>query len=415
MIMIENKSLKFYNIGLSYKKADVAIRSKFSISQENQLKLLNAIKQKGSEGAVVLSTCNRVEIFGFAKHPFELIEELCHYSNGTVDEFIKVSHIYKSNLAINYVFRIATGLDSQILGDYEIVGQIKRAFKQAKKAGATNMFLERLFNAALHASKEVKNKTKLSSGITTVSYAAIQYLQQNIDNLNNKKIILYGLGNIGKYTALNIKEYINVKKVILINRTFKKAEGYAKEFNLVAVREENLQSELKTADILIVATGANKPIITANHISENKNLTILDLSIPRNVAVELGKLDNINLIDVDELSKITDKTIALRRAQVPLAESIIEKNKRELLEWIEGRKHTPALKQLKQSLEVLQIEGIDYYRKKDPDFNVKQAELITSHIIQKITTKFAKHLKNEDTQIGNSIALIRNIFEVEAN
>jgi len=413
--MIENKSLKFYNIGLSYKKADVAIRSKFSISQENQLNLLKAVKQKGSEGAVVLSTCNRVEIFGFAKHPFELIEELCNYSNGTVDEFIKVSHIYKSNRAIDYVFRIATGLDSQILGDYEIVGQIKMAFKQAKEAGATNMFLERLFNAALHASKKVKNKTKLSSGTTTVSYAAIQYLQENIDNFADKKVILYGLGNIGKHTALNIKEYIDVKNVVLVNRTFKKAEEYAKEFNLIAAREEKLKTELETADILIVATGANKPIITTDLINKNKNLTILDLSIPRNVAVELGELDNINLINVDKLSKITDKAIALRRTQIPLAEVIIEKNKKELLEWIEGRKHTPALKQLKQSLEVLQVEGIDYYKKKNPDFNVEQAELITSHIIQKITTKFAKHLKNEDTQIGNSIALIRNIFEVEAN
>jgi len=413
--MVENNSSKFYNVGLSYKKADVAMRSKFSISQENQISLLKAIKRKGSEGAVVLSTCNRVEIFGFARHPFELISELCNYSNGTVDEFIKVSHIYKSNQAIDYAFRIATGLDSQILGDYEIVGQIKMAFKQAKEAGATNTFLERLFNASLHASKLVKNKTKLSSGTTTVSYAAIQYLQENINNLNDKKVILYGLGDIGKHTALNIKEYVDVKNVVLVNRTYKKAERYAKEFNLMVAKEENLKDELKSADVLIVATGANKPIITADLITDNKNLTILDLSIPRNVAIEIGELDNINLIDVDELSKITDKTITLRHSQIPLAEAIIEENKKDLLTWIEGRKHIPALKQLKQSLETLQVEGIDYYKKKNPDFDVKQAEIITSHIIQKITTKFAKHLKNENTQIGNSIELIRNIFEVEAN
>jgi len=411
--MIENKSLKFYNIGLSYKKADVAIRSKFSISQENQINLLKAVKDKGSEGAVVLSTCNRVEIFGFARHPFELIEELCRFSNGTVDEFIKVSHIYKSNQAIDYAFRIATGLDSQILGDYEIVGQIKMAFKQAKEADATNMFLERLFNAALHASKLVKNHTKLSSGTTTVSYAAIQYLQENIDKLNDKKVILYGLGDIGKHTALNIKEYIDIKNVVLINRTLSKAQQFAKDYNLTAVKEENLKEELKSADILIVATGANKPIITNDLITENKNLTILDLSIPRNVAIELGELDYITLIDVDELSKITKKTVALRHAQIPLAEAIIEENKKELLSWIEGRKHTPALKQLKKSLETIQLEGIDYYKKKNPEFNIEQAEIITSHIIQKITTKFAKHLKNENTQIGNSIELIREIFEVE--
>lgn len=411
--MIETGSLKFYNIGLSYKKADVAMRSKFSISHENQIKLLKSLKEKGSEGAVVISTCNRIEIFGFAKHPFELIEELCNYSEGTIDELIKVCHVFKSYQAIDYAFRIATGLDSQILGDYEIVGQLKAAFKQAKKAGATNMFLERLFNAALHASKQVKNNTKLSSGTTTVAYAAIQYLQENIPQLNNKKVVLYGLGNIGKHTALNIKEYIDVNNVILINRTFHKAQEFAVEYNLKAQKEENLKTELASADILIVATGSSVPTITQELIDSKRNLCILDLSIPSNVDAKLGNLDNITLINVDQLSKITDKTIAIRQTQIPFAEAIIEENKKELLEWVEGRKHTPALAELKKSLETLQVEGISYFKRKNPEFDCGQAELITSHMIQKITTKFAKHLKNDDTQIGNSIELIRKIFEVE--
>jgi glutamyl-tRNA reductase len=170
---------------------------------------------------------------------------------------------------------------------------------------------------------------------------------------------------------------------------------------------------LQTTDILIVATSSSKPTINLELIPTDKNITILDLSIPSNVAAEVGNLANVKLINVDELSKITDKTIVLRQMQIPFAEAIIEENKKELLEWVEGRKHTPALKEFKQYLEVLQNEGIDYYKKKNPDFDIAQAELITSHIIQKITTKFAKHLKHEDTQIGNSIELIRKIFEVE--
>ena len=412
--MNDNNSLKFYNIGLSYKKADVATRSKFSITHENQIQLLKALKEKGSEGSIVISTCNRIEIFGFAKHPFVLIEELCNFSEGSVDELIKVCHIYKSYQAIDYVFRIATGLESQILGDYEIVGQLKIAFKQAKKAGATNMFLERLFNAALHASKQVKNKTKLSSGTTTVSYAAIQYLQDNASQIDAQKVVLYGLGDIGKHTALNIKEYVKVDNVVLVNRTFEKAAQFAEQFQLKAQKEENLKEELETTDLLIVATGSSKPTITKDLISKTKKLTILDLSIPSNVDVALGEYGNITLVNVDELSKITDNTIAVRQSQIPLAEAIIEENKKDLLEWVEGREHTPALAELKKSLEVLQVEGISYFKKKDPDFNCGQAELITSHIIQKITTKFAKHLKSEETQIGSSIELIRQIFEVEA-
>jgi len=403
-------ALKFYNVGLSYKKADVGLRSLFSVSKENQKKLLKAIINKGSEGALILSTCNRVEIFGFAKHPFELIEELCHYSNGNIDDFIKVSHIYKSNQAIDYAFRIATGLDSQILGDYEIVGQIKEAFKQAKEVGATNMFLERLFNAALHASKQVKNQTKLSSGTTTVAYAAIQYMQKHIPYLESKKIVLYGVGEIGKHTALNIKKYINLDDVVVINRTFSKAKQFAEQYNLTAQKEENLKSEIKGADVLVVATGARKPTVSVKDIPKNKKLTIIDLSIPRNVDLAVSNFDNVNLINVDELSKITHKNLALRKSQIPLAETIIEKNKKELLEWIASRKHMPAILELKKSLEKIQCEGIDFHKKKNPNFDTKQAEEITSHLIQKITTKFAKHLKQDDTQIGKSIDVIRKVF-----
>lgn len=408
-----NKAMKFYNVGLSYKKADVAMRSQFSVSKENQIKLLKAIKNKGSEGVLILSTCNRVEIFGFAKHPFELIEELCNYSNGTVDNFIKVSHVYTSNQAINYAFRIATGLDSQILGDYEIVGQIKMAFKQAKKLGVTNMFLERLFNAVLHASKEVKNQTRLSSGTTTVSYAAIQYMQENIADLDSKKVVLYGIGEIGKHTALNIKEYIHLKDVVIINRTFSKAQQFAKEYNLVAKKEAHLKEEIAQADVLIVATGADVPTVKLDAIPTDKQLTIIDLSIPRNVEIAIADNKNVTLVDVDILSQITDKTIALRQEQIPLAEAIIERNKAELLEWIGGRKHTPAILELKKSLETLQIEGIDFCKKKNPNFDTEQAEMITSHLIQKITTKFAKHLKQDDTQIGKSIDVIRQVFVCE--
>jgi len=411
--MDENTVMKFYNVGLSYKKADVCMRSQFSISKENQIKLLKAINKKGSEGVLVLSTCNRVEIFGFAKHPFELIEELCNYSNGTVDDFIKVSHIYKSNQAIDYAFRIATGLDSQILGDYEIVGQIKEAFNQAKELGVINMFLERLFNAALHASKQVKNQTKLSSGTTTVSYAAIQYLQENIKDLKSKKVLLYGMGTIGKHTVLNIKEYMDLDNVVLMNRTYSKAQHFAEQFNLVAKKEENLKEEIAKADILIVATGAAKPTVTKECISTDKKLTIIDLSMPRNVESDIRNYNNITLVDVDKLSKITDKTLALRREQIPLAEAIIEENKAELLEWISGRKHTPAILELKKSLETLQNEGIDFYKKKNPNFDTEQAALITSHLIQKITTKFAKHLKQDNTQIGKSIDVMRRVFEFE--
>ena len=147
---------KLYNVGLSYKKADVKVRGDFSISKENQKLLLKEAKSKGIDGIFVLSTCNRTEITGFAKHPFELISLMVKYSKGSVEEFINVSNVYKNNDAVNHLFNISTGLESQILGDYEIVGQLREAYKQAKKAGTTNTYIERLMNLVLQASKDVK-------------------------------------------------------------------------------------------------------------------------------------------------------------------------------------------------------------------------------------------------------------------
>ena len=194
----ENLPTKFYNVGLSYKKADVKVRGAFSITKENQKLLLKEAKDNGIDGIFVLSTCNRTEITGFAKHPFELISLLIKYSNGTVEDFIKVSNVHKNKDAVRHLFQIGTGLDSQILGDYEIVGQLKEAFKLAKKIGTTNAYLERLMNLVLQASKDVKNNTKLSSGTTSVAYAAVQYIVENVVDYNNKNILIYGLGEIGK-------------------------------------------------------------------------------------------------------------------------------------------------------------------------------------------------------------------------
>ena len=148
---------KLYNVGLNYKKADINVRGAFSITKENQVLLLKEAKENGCEGLFVVSTCNRTEITGFAEHPFELISLLVKYSKGKVADFIHVSNVYKNKAAVNHLFNIGVGLESQILGDYEIVSQLKNSFNQAKKLGTTNAYLERLINLVLQASKEVKN------------------------------------------------------------------------------------------------------------------------------------------------------------------------------------------------------------------------------------------------------------------
>ncbi|MCG8893516.1 glutamyl-tRNA reductase [Tenacibaculum finnmarkense] len=404
-----NKNL--YNIGVSYKKADATIRGKFSISKENQVALLEDAKQSGIDGIFVLSTCNRTEITGFAAHPFQLISLLCKYSNGVIEEFAEVSNVYKNNEAIRHLFRMGTGLDSQILGDYEIVGQLRQAFKLAKEIGTVNAYFERLLNHVMQASKRVKNETKLSSGTTSVSYAAVQYLIKNLPSYNAKNMLVFGLGKMGKHTCKNLAEYTQNKSVRLVNRTEEKAIEFVKEHPAIQnAKFENLNKEIANTDVLIVSTGAAQATIKREHVLTKNPLLILDLSMPANVSKEVADLPNVTLINVDELSKITDETLAIRQQEVPAAEKIIEIYKNEFKEWLNHRKFTPAITALKESLKTIQQDEIAFHKKKIKDFDESQAEVITSRFIQKITTQFVKHLKTEETSVSNSIEVMAKVF-----
>jgi glutamyl-tRNA reductase len=402
----------FYNIGVSYKKADAKTRGKFSVSKENQAVLLNAAKEKGITSIFIVSTCNRTEIFGFVNNACSLIELLCDFSEGTVEEFSAICNIYKDQEAVNHLFKIGTGLESQILGDYEIVGQLRQSFKLAKQLNTTNSFIERLVNSVLQASKRVKNDTKLSSGTTSVSYAAIQYIIKNLPDYNSKNILVFGLGKMGKHTCKNLAEYTQNKQVCLINRTEEKAIQFVKEHNSIRKSViEKLKEEVSIADVLILSTGADKPTITKEHIADNKEILILDLSMPENVAKDVTDINGVSLINIDELSKITDETLAIRQKEIPMAEKIIETHKEEFNSWLNHRRFTPAIAALKESLEIIKKDEINFQKKKISNFDENQAEILTSRFIQKITTQFVKHLKDEKTSVSESIEVLQKVFQ----
>ena len=410
--MQEERQEDFYNIGVSYKKADVNTRGKFSLTKENQSSLLKLAKEKGFKGVFIISTCTRTEISGFAERPCQLIELLCEFSEGSIQEFAKVSNIYKNQEAIHHLFRIGTGLESQILGDYEIVGQLRKSFNLAKSLKATNAYSERLINSVLQASKRVKNETKLSSGTTSVSYAAVQYIIKNLPDYNSKNILVFGLGKMGKHTCKNLAEYTQNKSVCLINRTEEKTNEFVKEHTFIRKAVfENLSEEIKKAAVLIVSTGSDKPTITKEHIGTHKELLILDLSMPENVEKEVTENTNVSLVNIDELSKITDETLAARQLEVPFAEAIIETHKAEFNEWLNHRRFTPAIAALKKSLENIKNDEINFQKKKIAHFDESQAEILTSRFIQKITTQFVKHLKDEETSVSQSLQVINKVFK----
>ena len=406
------KHKTFYSIGLSYKKADAVVRGKFSLDANAKTNVLLQAKTEGIESLIVTSTCNRTEIYGYAEHPFQLIKLICENSNGTVEEFQKVGFVYKHQEAIDHMFRVGTGLDSQILGDFEIIGQLKNSFEESRTLGLVNTFLDRLINTVIQTSKKIKNETEISSGATSVSFAAVQYIMKTVENIGDKNILLFGTGEIGRNTCENLVKHTKNEKITLINRTKSSAEILAGKLNLVVKDYADLHLELQKADVLVVATGAQSPTIDKTLLNLKKPLLILDLSIPKNVNANVEQIQGITLIHMDNLAQMTDDTLERRKQHIPAAEAIIEDMKLELNTWMNGRKYAPTIHALKAKLNDIVASELTLHRKKLPNFDEEQAELISSRIIQKITNHFASHLKDENTSVDESIEFIEKVFQI---
>jgi glutamyl-tRNA reductase len=408
----QSKHHYFYSVGLSYKKADAEMRGKFSLDTLAKTRLLEQAKTEGIESLIVTSTCNRTEIYGFAEHPFQLIKLICENSNGSVEEFQKVGFVYKNQEAITHIFRVGTGLDSQILGDFEIISQIRSSFTQSKAMDLTNNFMERLVNAVIQASKKIKNDTEISSGATSVSFAAVQYIMKNVEDVGNKNILLFGTGKIGRNTCENLVKHTKNEHITLINRTKDKAERLAGKLNLIVKDYSELHLELQKADVVVVATGAQNPTVDKAILNLKKPLLILDLSIPKNVHADVEELNDVTLIHMDYLSQLTDETLENRKNHIPAAEAIIEEIKEEFNVWTKGRKFAPTIHALKEKLNAMKVSELNFQSKKIADFNEQQAEIISARIIQKITTQFANHLKDDDTMVDESIEWIEKVFKI---
>jgi glutamyl-tRNA reductase len=407
-----SKHLYFYSVGLSYKKADAVIRGRFSLDAFAKTRLLEQAKEEGIESLIVTSTCNRTEIYGFAEHPFQLIKLICENSRGSVEEFQKVGFVYKNQEAITHMFRVGTGLDSQILGDFEIISQIRTSFSQSKSLGLASNFMERLVNAVIQASKKIKTDTEISSGATSVSFASVQYIIKNVEDIGNKNILLFGTGKIGRNTCENLVKHTKNDHITLINRTKDKAERLAGKLNLIVKDYSELHLELQKADVVVVATGAQNPTVDKAILNLKKPLLILDLSIPKNVNQDVEELEGVTLIHMDYLSQLTDETLENRKKHIPAAEAIIEEIKEEFNIWTKGRKFAPTIHALKDKLNAIKKSELDFQSKKISDFNLEQAEIISARIIQKITTHFANHLKDDDTMVDESIEWIEKVFKI---
>lgn len=378
---------KFFVAGINYKKTDTSVRGSFAIGHEQYENLLQSANTRGLNELFVLSTCNRTEIYGFAETSDQLITLLSDHTQGSKELFESLAYCKSGIDAIRHLFQVSAGLDSQILGDYEIVGQIRQAVKFARERKFIHSFMERIVNSVLQSSKVIKNETELSGGTVSVSFTAVQFIRERWQSIDDKKILLLGVGKIGRSTCKNLIEYLGTKEITLINRTEEKAADLASELGLRFASADQLEELLAESDIVLVATNAPEPVIFKDQLENKGKKLILDLSIPCNVEKQAGDLENITLVDVDELSKLKDETLLMREKEVPKAMEIITTHLNDLMEWYEMRKHVPVLKAVKTKLKEIHNSSLIIHSSFDDAFLNNNPDEKIQRIINGMATK----------------------------
>ena len=400
----------FFVVGVSYKTANIDLSGKFSLNDtQHHALFLEAQKQKIKD-LIVVNTCNRTELYAWVPDSKTLVNLLCDHSDGDKKSFEQIGYTLKGEDGINHVFRVGTGLESQILGDFEIISQIKQSFFRSKKMGLAEGYLEHFINAVINASKRIKTETKISSGATSVAFASVQYILKNTQNISKKNILLFGTGKIGANTCKNLIKHTQNDQITLINRTQSRADKIANKFPVVVKPFSELTSCIHEADILIVATGAQNPTISKELIHNSKPLLILDLSIPRNVDTKINEIGNVKVIHLDELSQITDATFEIRKRYIPKAELILNEIKNEFLSWIKHRKYIPALNAFKEKIITSEKKEseLKVYLNNCFGFQRKQ------RIAQKITGQIAAYIRENPNQAEKTIDLIADVFELNS-
>ncbi|MGC4057054.1 MAG: glutamyl-tRNA reductase [Chitinophagaceae bacterium] len=353
MSLLKNIS-DFHIAGISYRNTDAETRGRFAINEQQYRNLLSTAADFGIEEFFVVSTCNRTEIYGFAPSAAHLAGFLCSQTEGDGNSFHQLSYRKNGRSALEHLFHVSAGLDSQILGDYEIISQIKLAVKTAKENRCTGLFTEKLLDHTLQSSRNIRSRTQLSSGSVSVSFAAAQYIRQHFTETADKKILLLGTGKIGRNTCKNIVSTLGTKDITLINRTNAKAEALARELGIRFQPYECLETEAARADVILVATNAPQPTLLQKHLEHSAASLVIDLSIPNNVEMSVAGYKGICLVNVDELSKVADATLQKRKLEIPKAQQLIQEQINEFKNWYVMRQHVPVIRAVKSTLENIQ-------------------------------------------------------------
>lgn len=381
-------------IGITFKNADSVIRSAFSISAEKQNECYDLAGSFKFNDFVVLSTCNRTEIYGVGcpAHAEQILTTICNQPKELLDNY---KFVKTGEGAIAHIFQVASGLDSQILGDYEILGQFKNACKLSKENGLLGPVFERMANICIQASKEIKTKTALSKGTVSASFAAIEILKEKIAE-KPTKCLLIGTGKFGNNISKNIKHYLPHFELTISNRTYSTALDIATTHGFALLPYKNLNDHLKDFEVIILSTASDQYIITPENLAKSKNKLILDLSIPQTVHPDCKTNKDVDVLDIDSISAILNKSLENRKTYLPIANHIINTHIATFIDWNDFYKKRNQIVSLKKML-IEASKGCPHLAKLDETLRDEMVNKTIQTFV--VSLKQNKNLKFEPERI----------------
>ena len=410
--------------GLNHKSAPIEVREKFVFCEEDIRRFVPEIKAKGVLGAVVLSTCNRTEIYfeiddNNPNADFDVISNtLIH--NRHVSPEVKV-HFYqmKNDDAVRHLFRVVSGLDSMALGEYQIVSQIKDAFDISKKNLFCSSVLFKLFHDALRTGKKVRSNTALNKGAVSISYAGVQLAGKKLKNLNSQKILLVGAGQTAELTLLNLIKK-ECSQFTVVNRTQEKACELADKYNCKVGDFDKLEELLINNNIIITSTASKKPLFTsemvrrAMEVRENKALFFIDLSVPRNVAKDVTDIDHVYVYDIDALNGVIEDNLDKRKGEISRAEIIIEDSVAEFSIWHSNQVLSPTFQNITTRFLEINKALLEGYVKNPADSEYEKATAYGEMITKKFIGLMIENVKSvtNNGRKQDYINMVNKLFEL---
>lgn len=356
-------------VGLNHKSAPVEIREKLNFPEHTQPEALaRLISCPAIKGCVILSTCNRTEVYAVTTEVHAGVgavkDFFCHYSGLTKGEIYDYLYLHTLYEAVRHLFRVASGLDSLVLGETQILGQVADAYRVASENGATNKVINTLFQNAISVGKRVRTETGIDRMAVSISYAAVELAKQMFGSLENRSVLVLGAGEMSELTTKHLVAN-GVTEVIVANRSFERAVGLASQFGGRAIPFEEMFSAMCGTDIVITATGARNFIINPEQVSKvlttcpNRTIFLIDISVPRNINPEVKNVSGVKLYDIDDLQGVVDRNLAERQAAAVECEKIISEEMDAFLKWHNSLFVVPtivALKEKGNSIKEMELE-----------------------------------------------------------